>query len=71
MMTEKFMPGEVVKVKDLDSPEMKVVRLVVLRDFIKKQQPNKLYGVECFWFTVNNEYQKAIFNTKDLFKVSK
>lgn len=65
-----FFPGDLVSLRqDLpNKPVMIVVRKesTIFRDETKN---NNLKGIRCRWFTVNNELQEAVWNTKDLIKL--
>lgn len=65
-----FFPGDLVSLRqDLpNKPVMIVVRKesTIFRDDIKN---NNLKGIRCRWFTINNELQEAVWNTKDLIKI--
>ncbi len=62
-----FTPGDVVKLRqDLDGgvPDM-IVKSI---DKIKTSGDDRpqLFGVTCYWFTMDKLYQERRFNTKDL-----
>jgi hypothetical protein len=65
-----FFPGDLVTLRqDLpNKPVMVVVRKesTIFRD---ENKTNSLKGIRCRWFTVNNELQEAVWNTKDLIKL--
>ena len=65
-----FFPGDLVTLRqDLpNKPVMVVVRKesTIFRD---ENKTNNLKGIRCRWFTVNNELQEAVWNTKDLIKL--
>ena len=65
-----FFPGDLVTLRqDLpNKPIMVVVRKesTIFRD---ENKTNSLKGIRCRWFTVNNELQEAVWNTKDLIKL--
>lgn len=65
-----FFPGDLVTLRqDLpNKPVMVVVRKesTIFRD---DNKTNSLKGIRCRWFTVNNELQEAVWNTKDLIKL--
>ena len=65
-----FFPGDLVSLRqDLpNKPVMIVVRKesTIFRDDVKN---NNLKGIRCRWFTINNELQEAVWNTKDLIKI--
>lgn len=65
-----FFPGDLVTLRqDLSNkPVMVVVRKesTIFRD---ENKTNSLKGIRCRWFTVNNELQEAVWNTKDLIKL--
>lgn len=65
-----FLPGDLVTIsKDIpNKPIMIVVRKesTIFRD---ENKTNSLKGIRCRWFTVNNELQEAVWNTKDIIKV--
>ena len=65
-----FMPGDLVTLRQElpNKPVMIVVRKesTIFRD---ENKSNNLKGIRCRWFTINNELQEAVWNTKDLNKV--
>ena len=65
-----FMPGDLVTLRQElpNKPVMIVVRKesTIFRD---ENKSNNLKGIRCRWFTINNELQEAVWNTKDLIKV--
>ena len=65
-----FFPGDLVTVRQElpNKPVMVVVRKesTIFRD---ENKTNSLKGIRCRWFTVNNELQEAVWNTKDLIKL--
>ena len=65
-----FLPGDLVTLRQElpNKPVMIVVRKesTIFRDDIKN---NNLKGIRCRWFTINNELQEAVWNTKDLIKI--
>lgn len=65
-----FFPGDLVSLRQNlpNKPVMIVVRKesTIFRDDAKN---NNLKGIRCRWFTVNNELQEAVWNTKDLIKL--
>lgn len=65
-----FLPGDLVTIRQ-DIPN-KPVMLVVRKEstiFKDENKLNSLKGIRCRWFTVNNELQESVWNTKDLVKV--
>lgn len=76
-MNEEFkdylLPGMIVKVnKDLDNRPVMVVKGKETNRFIpNKEESGKdfLQGIKCFWFSTDQKYQEAVFNTKDLIRV--
>jgi hypothetical protein len=38
--------------------------------FRDENKTNNLKGIRCRWFSINNELQEAVWNTKDLIKVN-
>ena len=64
-------PGDLVTLRqDLpNKPVMVVVRKesTIFRD---ESKTNSLKGIRCRWFTTNNELQEAVWNTKDLIKLT-
>ena len=65
-----FFPGDLVTLRQElpNKPVMVVVRKesAIFRD---ENKTNSLKGIRCRWFTVNNELQEAVWNTKDLIKL--
>lgn len=65
-----FFPGDLVTLRQElpNKPVMVVVRKesTIFRD---ESKTNSLKGIRCRWFTVTNELQEAVWNTKDLIKV--
>lgn len=65
-----FFPGDLVTIRQKlpNKPVMVVVRKesTIFRD---ENKTNSLKGIRCRWFTVNNELQEAVWNTKDLIKI--
>ena len=65
-----FLPGDLVTLRQElpNKPVMIVVRKesTIFRD---ENKTNSLKGIRCRWFTINNELQEAVWNTKDLIKV--
>lgn len=76
-MEEKvyFMPGDVVTLKqDIPyRPTMIVVKKETMTFRPSKDEKKDEYfrGIRCMWFSTRGEKQEAVFNTKDLLKVSK
>lgn len=66
-----FFPGDLVTLRQElpNKPVMVVVRKesAIFRD---ESKTNSLKGIRCRWFTVNNELQEAVWNTKDLIKIN-
>ena len=65
-----FLPGDLVTVRQ-EIPN-KPVMVVVRKEstfFRDENKANSLKGIRCRWFTVNNELQEAVWNTKDLIKL--
>lgn len=58
-----FNEGDLVVLKGLPSPTMMVKRINRVNI---KEVGNKLLGIKVCWFTTTNEYQEAIFSSKDL-----
>ena len=66
-----FFPGDLVTLRQ-DLPN-KPVMIVVRKEstiFRDENKTNNLNGIRCRWFSVNNELQEAVWNTKDLIKVN-
>ena len=67
-----FLPGDVVTLKQ-DIPN-KPIMLVIRKETSllknKISEDNILKGIKCRWFTTDGQLQEAIWNTKDLFKIS-
>lgn len=65
-----FFPGDLVTIRQElpNKPVMVVVRKesTIFRD---ENKNNNLKGIRCRWFTLNNELQEAVWNTKDLIKI--
>ena len=65
-----FFPGDLVTLRQElpNKPVMVVVRKesTIFRD---ENKNNNLKGIRCRWFTLNNELQEAVWNTKDLVKI--
>ena len=76
-MEEKiyFMPGDVVTIKqDLpNKPIMIVVKkqTTIFKHLKDEDKDSVLIGIKCRWFTKDGALEEAIFNTKDLIKISK
>ena len=65
-----FFPGDIVTIRQ-DIPN-KPVMIVVRKEstiFKDENKLNSLKGIRCRWFTVNNELQESVWNTKDLIKI--
>jgi uncharacterized protein YodC (DUF2158 family) len=67
-----FQPGDIVTLKQEipNKPTMIVVKKKTLT--IRPKDGDKtdfLQGIICRWFTINQELQEAVFNTKDLIKI--
>lgn len=63
-------PGDLVTIRQ-DIPN-KPVMIVVRKEstiFKDENKLNSLKGIRCRWFTVNNELQESVWNTKDLIKI--
>lgn len=63
-----FKPGDCVRLRQhklMHSPVMLVLR----KETALFKDNQSLKGIKCRWFTVSNELQEAVFNTKDLIKV--
>ncbi len=61
-----FNPGDIVTVKqEIPNKPLMVVKSV---DKVKSKMDDRpqLFGITCFWFTVDGNYQSHRFNTKDL-----
>lgn len=75
-MEEKiyFMPGELVQVRQElpNKPVMMVVKKETLTFRPNKGEKSEEYfqGIRCRWFTACGELQEAVFNTKDLKKIT-
>lgn len=66
-----FFPGDLVSLRQ-DLPN-KPVMIVVRKEstiFRDENKANNLKGIRCRWFTINNELQEAVWNTKDLIKIN-
>ena len=66
-----FFPGDLVTLRQ-DLPN-KPVMIVVRKEstiFRDENKTNNLKGIRCRWFTINNELQEAVWNTKDLIKIN-
>lgn len=68
-----LLPGDLVKVnKDIQNRPIMVVKGKETNRFIpNKDEAGKDYlqGIKCFWFSADQKYQEAVFNTKDLVKI--
>jgi uncharacterized protein YodC (DUF2158 family) len=69
-----FNPGDLVKIKDLPGPTMKVKSVDKAHERNTEKQPVSnpkpvLIGIKCFWFTDTNSYEEKLFSSKDLVKV--
>lgn len=66
-----FLPGDLVQLRqDLpNKPTMIVVRKETSLLKSRVNEDNILKGIRCRWFTINQELQEAVFNTKDLQKL--
>lgn len=66
-----FLPGDLVTIRQElpNKPVMMVVRKesTIFRD---ENKTNSLKGIRCRWFTISNELQEAVWNTKDLIKLN-
>lgn len=70
-----FNPGQVVQLKQ-DIPHKPLMIVVkketsLFKHDSKRLPKSTLIGIRCRWFTDFGELQEAVFNTKDLLKVSK
>lgn len=66
-----FFPGDLVTLRQ-DLPN-KPVMIVVRKEstiFRDENKTNSLKGIRCRWFSINNELQEAVWNTKDLIKIN-
>ena len=66
-----FFPGDLVTLRQ-DLPN-KPIMIVVRKEstiFRDENKTNSLKGIRCRWFSINNELQEAVWNTKDLIKVN-
>lgn len=76
-MEEKiyFMPGDVVTIKQYlpNKPLMIVVKkqTTIFKHLKDEDKDSVLIGIKCRWFTKDGALEEAIFNTKDLIKISK
>lgn len=67
-----FQPGDMVTLKqDLDNkPEMMVVQKKQMLIRPKGGETSSCFiGIQCRWFTKDQQLQEAVFNTKDLVKL--
>ena len=67
-----FLPGDVVTLKQ-DIPNKPIMLVIRKETSILKNkisEDNILKGIKCRWFTTDGQLQEAVWNTKDLFKIS-
>lgn len=71
-MEEKvyFTPGDIVKCKLNNSPEMYVLKKKELTFKDRESKDKILQGIVCRWFADNGLLQEAVFNTKDIYKIN-
>lgn len=71
-MEEKiyFAPGDIVRCKLGNSPEMYVLKKKELTFKDREDKDKILQGIICRWFTDNGLLQEALFNTKDIYKTN-
>lgn len=67
-----FVPGDLCQIKhDLpNKPIMMVVRKETSIFKNKEDQNGILKGIRCRWFTTSGQLQEAVWNTKDLIKLT-
>jgi uncharacterized protein YodC (DUF2158 family) len=61
-----FTPGDVVVIRHAIGNVPKMVVKGVSKGMIKTAGKSILFGVSCYWFDTNQQYQESVFNTKDL-----
>lgn len=66
-----FLPGDLVQLRQNlpNKPTMIVVKKETSLLKSRVNEDNILKGIRCRWFTINQELQEAVFNTKDLQKL--
>ena len=67
-----FLPGDVVTLKQ-DIPNKQIMLVIRKETSLLKNkisEDNILKGIKCRWFTTDGQLQEAVWNTKDLFKIS-
>ena len=65
-----YCPGDIVTIKhDIPNKPIMIVIKKEVMHIVPKSETN-FKGIRCQWFTKNQELQEAVFNTKDLVKVS-
>lgn len=68
-----FLPGDVVTLRQSvdNRPRMVVKGKETSRFTPNKEEAGKdfLQGIKCFWFSADQKYQEAVFNTKDLIRI--
>lgn len=73
-MDDKYLkPGDLVKLnKDLpNAPVMMVLRKETSLLYQPGDKEGPLRGLRCRWFTTDGHMEEAVWNTKDLMKLSK
>lgn len=64
-----FLPGDIVTLKQ-DIPNAPTMLVVRKETSMFKKEGDVLRGIRCRWFTKDGNIQEAVFNTKDIIKVS-
>ncbi len=64
-----FMPGDIVTLKQ-DIPNAPTMLVIRKETSMLKKEGDVLKGIRCRWFTKEGNIQEAVFNTKDIIKVS-
>lgn len=72
MMEEKifFTAGDEVELRQ-DVPNKPIMVVKSIDKVNPTGEKPMLFGITCFWFTTEGEYQEKRFNTKDLIHVQK
>ena len=64
-----FLPGDIVTLKQ-DIPNAPTMLVVRKETSMFKKEGDVLRGIRCRWFTKDGLIQEAVFNTKDIVKIS-
>ena len=64
-----FMPGDIVTLKQ-DIPNAPTMLVIRKETSMLKKEGDDHKGIRCRWFTKEGNIQEAVFNTKDIIKIS-